>query len=106
MANLFANSVSVFLNHGDGTFADNIDYETGARPSGVFVSDIDGDGNIDLAIVNFGSNTISILKNNGNGTFATKINYQTGSHPRSGDISSLALPYRNHLRRASDAVKN
>jgi hypothetical protein len=32
---------------------------------------LDGDGDLDLAVANFGSNSITILKNDGTGSFST-----------------------------------
>ncbi|MCK9408118.1 MAG: FG-GAP-like repeat-containing protein, partial [Bacteroidetes bacterium] len=74
-------SVSILENNGDGTFAANVDYGTGERPTSVFMSDIDGDGDGDIVVANELDNDISILKNNGNGTFATKVDYAAGVSP-------------------------
>jgi len=72
-----------------GTFATKVDYATGSQPASVFVSDVDGDGDNDLAVANGSSNTVSILMNNGNGTFAAKVDYTTGSVPQSVFISDV-----------------
>lgn len=74
-------TISVLKNNGDGTFAAKVDYDVGITPREVFASDLDGDGDQDLAVANSGSNTVSILRNNGDGTFANKIDYGTGSYP-------------------------
>lgn len=74
--------VSIFKNNGDGTFAAKVDYPTGGyNPWSIFVSDLDGDGDGDLAVANRA--TVAILKNNGDGTFAPKVEYEAGSYPRS-----------------------
>ena len=53
----------------------------GATPASVCAADLDGDGDSDLAVANYGSNNVSILKNNGDGTFAAAVNYGVGSEP-------------------------
>ncbi|HLJ93731.1 MAG TPA: VCBS repeat-containing protein [Gemmataceae bacterium] len=65
-------TVSVLLNHGDGTFQAAQNYAVGGYPSAVAVGDFNGDGILDLvAILGDGpsSNTYSILLGNGDGTF-------------------------------------
>ncbi|MBI3110298.1 MAG: T9SS type A sorting domain-containing protein [Ignavibacteriales bacterium] len=62
------NSVSIFLNNGDGTFAPHFTLPTGIGPQHVVAEDFDGDGNIDLATSNFDNNgtpgnTISVFIN-------------------------------------------
>jgi hypothetical protein len=62
-------------------FAPAVNYEVGGDPGSVFCADLDGDGDLDLAVANRGSNTVSILKNNGDGTFQSKVDYAVGSYP-------------------------
>ncbi len=80
VTNFTDNSFSLFLGNGDGTFKQ----ATGspfALPSAVTgpiamtATDINSDGNLDLAIVNQTTNNVSILLGNGNATF----NESTGS---------------------------
>ena len=52
-------------------------------PRSVFAADLDGDGDQDLAVANYGSNNVSVLKNNGDGTFASAVNYATGTGTQS-----------------------
>src|SRR5258708_30964302 len=45
------------------------DYAAGRDPSSVAVGDFNGDGTMDLAVVNRNSGTVSLLLGNGDGTF-------------------------------------
>jgi len=74
-------TVSVLLGNGDGTFQPPVAYVAGAIPSGVAVGDFNGDGNLDLAVVNFSDHTVSVLAGNGDGTFQTHVDYGTGYGP-------------------------
>ena len=69
------------LNNGDGTFATQVTYGVGSSPRSITSSDLDGDGDQDLAVVNQGDNTVSVLLNNGDGTFATQVTYGVGTSP-------------------------
>ena len=69
-ANSDANTVSVLLNRGDGSFQPKLDYATGRRPSSVAIGDLNGDGKPDLATANVDGNTVSVLLNRGDGSFA------------------------------------
>ncbi len=84
-----SSTVSVLKNNGDGTFSAKIDYLTGLSSIAVFAGDLDGDGDIDLAVANSGyfydpdysdyeDSTVSVLLNNADGTFANKVDYVTG----------------------------
>jgi hypothetical protein len=58
-----ANTVSVLLGNGDGTFGTKTDFGTGANPFSVAIGDLNADGKPDLAVANSGSNTVSALRN-------------------------------------------
>jgi uncharacterized repeat protein (TIGR01451 family) len=64
-------------------FAPAVNYGAGNGPYSVFCGDLDGDGNLDLAVANVDGDNISILRNNGDGTFQTAINYGVGYAPHS-----------------------
>ena len=72
---------------GQGDFAPKVDYVTGSSPSSVFASDLDGDGDFDLAVAN--PNGVSVSKNNGDGTFTAKVDYWAGSDPFSVFASDI-----------------
>jgi hypothetical protein len=56
-------------------------YGVGSNPLSVFCADLDGDGDLDMAVANLESQNVSILKNNGDGTFAAAENYSVANHP-------------------------
>jgi hypothetical protein len=64
-------------------FAPAANYSAGEYPRSIFCADLDGDGDLDLAVANLGSTNVSILKNNGDGTFQPKVDYAAGSGPHS-----------------------
>jgi len=76
-----ANTVSVLLGNGDGTFQAKTDFATGSTPRGIVVGHFTSSGNLDLAVTNFASNTVSVLLGNGDGTFQAKIDTAVGSGP-------------------------
>jgi uncharacterized repeat protein (TIGR01451 family) len=67
--NAIANTVSVFMGNGDGTFQARADYTVGMQPAAAVIADFNGDGKPDIAVANQSGGTISVLLNNGNGTF-------------------------------------
>ena len=63
------------------------DIGVGSNPYDIAFGDIDGDGDMDVGVANWGSGTVSILRNNGDGTFATKVDSE-------GDSLSYRYRYR------------
>jgi hypothetical protein len=88
-ANAFANTVSVLLNRGDGSFKAKHNYATGTGPVDVAIGDLNGDGKADLATANYDSNTASVLLNRGDGSFRAKVDYGAGPGPDSVAIGDL-----------------
>ena len=58
------------------------DFPTGNGPTAAVTGDFNGDGKLDLAVVNRDDNTVSVLLGKPDGTFATKVDYPTGSSPK------------------------
>ncbi len=66
VVNFGGNSISVLKNtsiSGSVNFAPKVDYSTGTQPRGCAITDFDGDGKLDISIVNANSNTISFFRN-------------------------------------------
>ena len=83
VANQKANTLSVLLGNGNGTFQAPATIATGSMPSSIAVADFNDDGISDLAVVNQGDNTIGIYLGNGDGTFKAPTLIPTGSKPTS-----------------------
>ena len=82
------NTVSVLLGNGDGTFQPNVDYITGTAPSFAALGDFNGDGRVDMAVVNATSNTVSILLGNGDGAFQPRIDFPAPIGPTASPLAT------------------
>jgi hypothetical protein len=86
---------ALYRNNGDGTFTDVTEKAgVGGNAYGVGVSaaDYDGDGNIDLYVLNYGPNTL--YHNNGNGTF-TDVTEKSGLGCPAWSVSAPWFDYDN-----------
>jgi len=80
VANIDADTVSIVLGNGDGTFAPQQLINVGDSPRGIAALDIDGDGDIDVVNTNAGtSDNLSVLLNDGNGVFGPPTFFNTAS---------------------------
>ncbi|MFP5207850.1 MAG: beta strand repeat-containing protein [Acidobacteriota bacterium] len=104
-------SVSILLGNGDGTFqqAANSPIDVGKDPYSVAMADFNGDGNLDLAIANYGAFTISMLLGKGDGTFTSAANspfnvngadylITTGDFNRDGIPDLAVLDYQSGIQ--------
>jgi hypothetical protein len=92
--NANANTLSILLGNGDGTFQPKADYPTGSFPQEVLVSDFNGDQKADVAVLNKGDNTVGIFLGKGDGTFAAPVNYPTGPVP----VAFVAADLNNDVK--------
>ena len=81
VSNCGPGAISVLLGNGNGTFQNHVDYPVRVDPLALAIGDFNGDGKLDLAVVNQASNTVSILLGNGDGTFKSAMDFATGSSP-------------------------
>ena len=90
-ANPAANSVTVLLARGDGTFLPAVSYPVGNEPTSIAVGDFNNDGSLDIVTANAGDNTVSVLLGRGDGTFLPAVSYPVGNEPTSiavGDFTN------------------
>ncbi len=84
-ANNDADTVSVLLGHGNGTFGFPVGFAAGPGPTSVVPGDFNNDGRLDVAVANErngtpeGSSTVSVLIGNGDGTFQAPRTFAVGS---------------------------
>jgi trimeric autotransporter adhesin len=105
----YPGTVAVLLGDGGGGFAQvstspinspaNGDEPEG--PLAIVTGDFNGDGNLDLAVVNPSSNTVTILLGHGDGTFIAAASPATGNGP-----SAIAVGDFNGDGKADLAVTN
>jgi hypothetical protein len=71
VSNWADNTVTILLGNGDGTFApaSGSPITAGSGPYTIAVADLDGDGNLDLAIANDEVYSVVTMMGNGDGTF-------------------------------------
>src|SRR6185437_3799332 len=92
VANGVGNKVSVLLNNGDGTFAQQMDYPAGRDAYWVTAADLNGDGKPDLAVVNEVDSTVNVLINEGKSKFigsGAPGDFPTGKGPTSVAVVDL-----------------
>src|ERR1700757_3152160 len=91
-ANIYQNSVGVFLGTGTGTFGAVTNFAVGYMPCSITAADFNNDGKTDIATVNSGgTNDISLLIGNGVGSFAAATSFPIFSTPKqiiSGDFNN------------------
>ncbi|MCM8817363.1 MAG: FG-GAP-like repeat-containing protein [Candidatus Omnitrophica bacterium] len=74
--------IAILIGNGDCTFKAPTYYNTGGEPWGIDVSDFDGDGISDIAVVNSYSKTLKVLKGKGDGTFQSDFSYTSSQTPQ------------------------
>jgi hypothetical protein len=79
------NVVTVLLNAGNGAYLPRISYSLSGSVSeswsSVSPADVDGDGDLDLAVIEQSRKMITILSNAGNGMFGYPFSYPAGDNP-------------------------
>jgi hypothetical protein len=86
VTNAAADTVSVQLGKGDGTFASPSATNVGGVPEFVVVGDFNDDGVLDFAVANAADSTVTVLLGHSDGTYVTKATLPVGN-----DAYSLAI---------------
>lgn len=82
-------NVAILLGTGNGNFGTATHCSSGTNPGGITCSDLTGDGNLDLAVIDFGGSMIYFLEGNGAGifTWAKNFAFASGSQIIAKDIN-------------------
>lgn len=86
-ANLSSDNFSLLRNIGSSgslSFSPKLDFNAGVQSVSSSSGDLDGDGQRDIIIANYGSNTVSTFRNtsiSGTPSFSAKIDFATGNNP-------------------------
>ena len=83
-------SVNIRLNNGSGGFALAQEIPVGVEASSLAVAHFNGDTNLDIVCMNYGSATVTVLTNNGSGHFTSAGAYFVGTTPfavAAGDLN-------------------
>jgi len=94
------NGVSIFLGNGDGTFtAKGTLTSPLSNPFSIAVGDFNGDGKMDLAVVDRGASTDSVFFyfGNGDGTFQAPVSVSLGGLTASNQIVAADFNKDGHL---------
>ena len=80
-ANFFANTVSMLLGDGHGSFAPQQTFAVPGGPNAVTVAPVIGDDKADIVTADSGDNTVRVLRRNGDGSFQNAGSAPVGSDP-------------------------
>ena len=72
-------SVGVLRGNGDGTFAEEVELESGLAPNSVALGDLNRDDKLDVVLGNTYDSTVSVLLGKGDGTLAARVDFPAGS---------------------------
>ena len=70
--------VKLWMNNGNGTFAQPVQFTTGQGPTEMIIADMNGDGHADVVTANYGGKSVSVLRHNGQQGFLPPVTVATG----------------------------
>jgi len=76
-------SLTVFTNNRSGGFGLKATYNAGNKPTAITATDINGHGQADIIIANYGGNSLMVYTNNGSGGFTIAASPTVGNGPYS-----------------------
>ena len=94
IADRSTSDVSILLNNGQGKFTQQrpaLSLNGPDNPTGIAAADLNGDGNLDLAVVEQSTPTVSIFLGNGNGTFQSASNIGLAGYIRPESITTVPV---------------
>ena len=68
-----ADSLTIFLGHGDGTFQNAGSIPAGSEPFAAVAGDFNGDRRLDLAVADYGSASVAVFLGGGTGSFFATV---------------------------------
>jgi Ca2+-binding RTX toxin-like protein len=90
LQNALSKNLAVFLGDGKGGFSDALLSESnGSSPIAIVTQDFNGDGKLDVAIVNSESDRVAIQLGNGDGTFTSGKAIAVGNEPNAIEAGDL-----------------
>jgi hypothetical protein len=81
--------VSIMLGDGTGALTLSTSYNTAPDPVSVVAANLNGDGNLDLAVAAGEGNIVTVFWGNGDGTFGGQVNCGTGDIPSAVAAANL-----------------
>ncbi len=81
--------VSILLGNGDGTFQSGPNYPVQGYPEGIITADFNGDGRLDLAVVDNTTGRVIISYGNGDGNFRPGFTFATAFEPFFIEIADM-----------------
>jgi hypothetical protein len=82
-------SITVTSSYSDGLLYPGKQIDVGDNPSSMAVSDLNGDGHLDVVTANSGSDNVSVLLGVGDRTFHVPMTFATGTYPNSIVLSDV-----------------
>jgi len=83
-------TVSVLLNHGDGTFTGSHDFTAGEYPSSVAIEDVTGDAKADIVSADAYTQNVSVLVNDGKARFHERFVFPEQEKPGGAESAAAA----------------